>query len=201
MRWVIFEVSEKIDRWQGEPQPHLSRTDTSSRQRADPEAEESARYPQHPYYGPAIWHRAQVQDLHRKCSAGRLIYPPSKARRPRSLLSRKGWNGPSWAYCYDILGVDFPERGGLLFWQLPLDDKMKYFEIEDRIADLKGVADPGDRKRQLDQLLAFLGANPVQKVDRGVYRPVRQGDPGIPGFVIPTPPCRSNNGYWNWNRN
>ena len=70
------------------------------------------------------------------------------------------------AYCYGILGVDFPERGFLLFWQLPLDDKMKYFEIEEQIAGLKTIPDLKARKDQLDDLLAFLGANPVQKVDR-----------------------------------
>ena len=70
------------------------------------------------------------------------------------------------AYCYGILGVDFPERGFLLFWQLPLDDKMKYFEVEEKIAGLKTVSDAAGRKRQLENLLNFLGANPVQKVDR-----------------------------------
>ena len=33
------------------------------------------------------------------------------------------------SHCYGSIGVDFPERGFLLFWQLPLDDKMRYFEI------------------------------------------------------------------------
>jgi phosphoglucomutase len=70
------------------------------------------------------------------------------------------------AYCYDILGVDFPERGFLLFWQLPLDDKLKYFEIEEQVAGLTAVADAGERKTRLDHLLGFLGANPVQKIDR-----------------------------------
>ena len=43
---------------------------------------------------------------------------------------------------------------------------MKYFEIEEQIAGLKTVPDVKARKDQLDELLAFLGANPVQKVDR-----------------------------------
>ena len=68
------------------------------------------------------------------------------------------------SYCYGILGVDFPERGYLLFWQLPLDDKLKYFEVEETIAALKDVADAADRRARLDEQLAFLGANPVQKV-------------------------------------
>jgi phosphoglucomutase len=35
---------------------------------------------------------------------------------------------------YKVIGIDFPERGFLLFWQLPAQDKIKYFEIEDNIA-------------------------------------------------------------------
>jgi phosphoglucomutase/phosphomannomutase len=68
-------------------------------------------------------------------------------------------------FCYGILGVDFPERGFLLFWQLPLDTKMKYFEIEEEIAALKTVGAPAARQRALDDLLQFLGTDPVQKID------------------------------------
>jgi phosphoglucomutase/phosphomannomutase len=68
-------------------------------------------------------------------------------------------------YCYRLIGVDFPERGFLLFWQLPLMDKLKYFEIEDRIARLRETGDPRERSQELDRLLKFLGANPIQKVD------------------------------------
>ena len=69
-------------------------------------------------------------------------------------------------YCYKIIGIDFPDRGFLLFWQLPAWDKLKYFEIEPKIADLKLIQDPFRRKSELDKLLAFLGADPVKKVDR-----------------------------------
>ena len=68
-------------------------------------------------------------------------------------------------YCYGILGVDFPERGFLLFWQLPLEDKLKYFKIEEDLAALKSIDDPKARQAALDQQLQFLGANPVQKID------------------------------------
>lgn len=68
-------------------------------------------------------------------------------------------------HCYRIIDVDFPERGFLLFWQLPLDDKMKYFEIEPEIESLSQVDDMNERKLKLDGLLSFLGSNPVQKVD------------------------------------
>ncbi len=68
-------------------------------------------------------------------------------------------------YCYRILGIDFPDRGFLLFWQLPLPTKMKYFEIEEKIIELKEVSDKEKRERGLLELLGFLGSDPVAKVD------------------------------------
>jgi len=78
-------------------------------------------------------------------------------------------------YCYRLLDVEFPERGFLLFWQLPLVDKMKYFEIEEDIANLKNIADSGDRKAKLENLLGFLGANPVQKVNKAFEKKYKTG--------------------------
>ena len=68
-------------------------------------------------------------------------------------------------YCYRILGVDFPERGFLLFWQLPLNDKLRYFEIEEEIVQLKNIQDQETRKKELYKLLEFLGADPIEKVN------------------------------------
>lgn len=68
-------------------------------------------------------------------------------------------------YCYNLIDVDFPKRGYLLFWQLPLTDKLKYFEVEDSIAAIKN--EPIDlRKKKLDEALAFLGSDPVEKIDK-----------------------------------
>ena len=69
-------------------------------------------------------------------------------------------------YCYKIIGIDFPDRGFLLFWQLPAWDKLKYFEVEPKIAELKSIQDPFRRKAELDKLLTFLGADPVKKIDK-----------------------------------
>jgi phosphoglucomutase/phosphomannomutase len=52
-----------------------------------------------------------------------------------------------------------------LFWQLPLADKLKYFEIEEEIIKLKNISETANRKKELDQLLQFLGANPIEKID------------------------------------
>jgi phosphoglucomutase len=68
--------------------------------------------------------------------------------------------------CYKIIGVNFPERGFLLFWQLPLDDKLKYFEIETKIEQLKNIPDKNARKEEFLKLISFLGSNPVEKIDK-----------------------------------
>ena len=78
-------------------------------------------------------------------------------------------------YCYKLLDVDFPDRGFLLFWQLPLDDKLRYFEIEEQIANLKNFSDANVRKADLDKLMAFLGANPVEKVDKAFQEKYKAG--------------------------
>jgi phosphomannomutase len=69
-------------------------------------------------------------------------------------------------YCYKIIGIDFPDRGFLLFWQLAATEKMHYFEIEDEIAGLSNEADKNIRSQKLAKLLEFLGSNPVEKVDK-----------------------------------
>jgi phosphoglucomutase/phosphomannomutase len=78
-------------------------------------------------------------------------------------------------YCYEILDVKFPDRGFLLFWQLPLSDKLKYFEIEDQIANLKNVTDVAARKTELDHLLSFLGANPIEKINNAFKEKYKAG--------------------------
>ncbi|PWU23684.1 phospho-sugar mutase [Candidatus Cerribacteria bacterium 'Amazon FNV 2010 28 9'] len=66
--------------------------------------------------------------------------------------------------CYKCVGVDFPDRGFLLFWQLPLADKMHYFEIEPQLAAIKDL--PVDQKQaKFAELSTFLGSNPIQKFD------------------------------------
>ncbi|MGB4966018.1 MAG: phospho-sugar mutase [Microgenomates group bacterium] len=76
---------------------------------------------------------------------------------------------------YKILGIDFPERGFLLFWQLSATDKLKYFEIEPSIEALVDVADAGERKNKLDVILKFLGSDPVQKVDKAFTEKNKKG--------------------------
>lgn len=160
-----FAVGEKIDRWQGKPQPHLSRTDTSSRNvlilklKELPETR-SIRITVRPS-GTEPKFKIYIEVLGRPFDQAHIDTAKKQIIDIQEKLERA-----FMAHCYGILGVDFPERGFLLFWQLSLDDKLKYFDIESEIAALKDVADAADRRSRLDELLAFLGANPVQKVDR-----------------------------------
>lgn len=159
-----FRVTEKIDRWQGEPQPHLSETDTSARNviilRFHNLAETtglrvtvrpSGTEPKIKMYFELVGKPCALKDL----SAVKRTLVEVRLRLEKTFMQ----------YCYRLIGVDFPERGFLLFWQLPLMDKLKYFEIEDRIARLRETGDPRERSQELDRLLKFLGANPIQKVD------------------------------------
>jgi phosphoglucomutase len=76
--------------------------------------------------------------------------------------------------CYEAIGVEFPERGFLLFWQLPLDAKLKYFEVEPQLADLKSEQDKEARKHMMNELLSFLGSDAVQKVDKAFSAQYKQ---------------------------
>ncbi|KKR27786.1 MAG: phosphomannomutase [Candidatus Woesebacteria bacterium GW2011_GWA1_39_8] len=69
-------------------------------------------------------------------------------------------------HCYKVIGVDFPNRGFLLFWQLPMADKLKYFEIEPNIESLRNLKSKDERIEKLTSLLEFLGSDPIQKVDK-----------------------------------
>ncbi|AKM83571.1 hypothetical protein A2422_01735 [Candidatus Woesebacteria bacterium RIFOXYC1_FULL_31_51] len=69
-------------------------------------------------------------------------------------------------HCFKVLGVDFPERGFLLFWQLPLKDKLHYFEIENDIEKLISEKDIKIKNEKLNKLLEFLGNDPVEKVNK-----------------------------------
>jgi phosphoglucomutase/phosphomannomutase len=160
-----FSVTRRVDRWQGEPQPHLSRTDTSSRNvlvfhLEAPEGIRSLRITVRPS-GTEPKVKMYFEILGRPCD------PADQAENRQQIENLCGkLEKQLMQYCYGILGVDFPERGFLLFWQLPLDTKMKYFEIEEDIAALTSMDDPVARRQALDQQLQFLGANPVQKIDQ-----------------------------------
>lgn len=69
-------------------------------------------------------------------------------------------------YCYKLIGIDFPDRAFLLFWQLAAQEKMKYFDIEPQIEALKSVSDPIKRQADLDSLLKCFGSDPITKIDR-----------------------------------
>ena len=169
-----FSVRHKIDRREGDPQPHLSRTDTSARNML-------------------VYHLDNTPDT----TSLRVTVRPSgtepkikmyfevsgkpfeleniDSEKERVINIRRNLEKSVMQYCYQLLDVDFPDRGFLLFWQLPLNDKLKYFEIEDEITRLKNVSDNKEREEKLFSLLEFLGANPVQKIDRAFQEKYKAG--------------------------
>jgi phosphomannomutase len=169
-----FSVLDKIDRRDGEPQPHLSRTDSSARNML-------------------IYHMDNRPDT----TAMRLTVRPSgtepkikmyfevfgkpfklkhiDSEKKKVINIREDLEKTVMQYCYKLLDVDFPNRGFLLFWQLPLDDKLKYFEIEDDITSLKSISDNDERKKELYRRLQFLGANPIQKVNKAFQAKYKKG--------------------------
>jgi phosphoglucomutase/phosphomannomutase len=146
-----FVVQEKIDRWEGEPQPHLSITDTASRNVLIFKID---RLPDEPKI------KMYFEVYGEPCDLKNIAAEKQKIVEIRNRLERA-----FMLYCYRLLGVDFPERGFLLFWQLPLNDKLRYFEIEEEIVHLKNIQDQETRRKELYKLLEFLGADPIEKVN------------------------------------
>ena len=169
-----FIVREKIDRRDGEPQPHLSRTDSSARNMLIYYMEDtpdttgmrmtvrpSGTEPKIKMYFEVFGKPFKLENI-----------DPEK----ESVIKiRKDLEKNVMQYCYQLLDVDFPNRGFLLFWQLPLDDKLKYFEIEDDITRLKSISDNDERKKELYRLLEFLGANPIEKVNKAFLDKHKKG--------------------------
>ncbi len=158
-----FDVSEKSDRWAGEP--FLSPTDKSSRNviifhfNSTTETQSiriivrpSGTEPKVKVYVEVTGKPCKLENLH--------------AERKKIAAVRENLEKAFMRYCYKILDVDFPERGYLLFWQLPLDVKLKYFEIEDDIVSLRSISNKEERSEKLDKLIGFLGADPIEKVDK-----------------------------------
>ena len=169
-----FMVRKKNDRRDGEPQPHLSRTDSSAR-------------------NILIYYMDNTPDT----TSMRVTVRPSgtepkikmyfevfgkpfklekiDAEKESIINIREDLEKSVMQYCYQLLHVDFPDRGFLLFWQLPLNDKLKYFEIEDEITRLKSVSEKKERKEKLFKRLEFLGANPIQKINRAFEAKYQEG--------------------------
>ena len=159
-----YAVRDKADRWKGEPQPHLSPTDTASRnvliyQFISTQETTSIRVIVRPS-GTEPKIKMYFEVLGKPTAPAKLENQKDKIVAIREELEKNFMQ-----YCYEFLNVDFPERGFLLFWQLPLDDKLAYFKIEEDVARLKDIADKAKRRKELDTLFTFLGANPVEKVD------------------------------------
>ena len=169
-----FVVKERFDRWEGDPQPHLSETDTHARNVLiyyfdNLHDTAGMRVTVRPS-GTEPKIKMYFEVFGKPCKSENLEDEKEKITGIRQKLEKRFMQ-----YCYKLLNVDFPDRGFLLFWQLPLYDKLKYFEIEDEIVKLKEVSDLGERKYKLENLLRFLGANPIEKVNNGFKEKYKAG--------------------------
>ena len=112
-----FTVTEKIDRWKGEPQPHLSRTDTSSRNVLILKLENlpdtrSIRITVRPS-GTEPKFKIYIEVLGRPFDLSAMDAAKAQIVGIQQRLERAFMND-----CYGILGVDFPKRGFLLFLKI-----------------------------------------------------------------------------------
>ncbi|MHC4453853.1 MAG: phospho-sugar mutase [Planctomycetota bacterium] len=167
-----FNVNEKTDRWNGES--FLSPTDKASRNVIiinfdNTPVTQSIRVVVRPS-GTEPKVKVYVEVTGKPCKLENLQLEKEKTTAIREDIEKNFMQ-----YCYKILDVDFPDRGFLLFWQLPLDIKLKYFEIEDDIISLKNISDKEERKKKLSKLFGFLGADPIEKVNNAFSKKYNMG--------------------------
>lgn len=158
-----FEVEKFTDKWDGEP--FVSQTDKESRNVLIINFKTDDNYHQ---LQAIVRPSGTEPKLKTYFEIGVKANPDKSLQELKTMAEemRERLEKAVLKYCYKIIGIDFPDRGFLLFWQLPAWDKLKYFEIEPKIAELKSIQDPFRRKAELDKLLTFLGADPVKKIDK-----------------------------------
>lgn len=67
--------------------------------------------------------------------------------------------------CFRLIEIEFPERGFLLFWQLPVESKLLYFEKEILIEKLRDEKDVEAKKTSLREIFGFLWSDPLKKIN------------------------------------
>ena len=160
-----FKVNAKTDREDGEPQPHLSATDSAARNVLVFQLENTADTA-------SIKVTVRPSGTEPKIKMyfevlGKPVGEVSKLAASQDTINdiKAKLEQDVMRHCYGIIGVDFPARGFLLFWQLPLEAKLRYFGIEDSLAALQGLPDKADRQKRMDDMLKFLGSGAVAKVN------------------------------------
>jgi phosphoglucomutase/phosphomannomutase len=173
-KFGTFTVKEKIDMWSTKNNPFVSDTDKSSRnvlifEMETPSHLKGLKVTLRPS-GTEPKLKIYVEVFGKQFNIKNIEHEKLRIDQMRESLEKS-----FMLFCYDIINVDFPDRGFLLFWQLPLMDKLKYFEIEHQIVALKNITDPVERKNKLFQLLLFLGSNPIEKMNKAFEKKYKSG--------------------------
>jgi phosphoglucomutase len=133
-----FTVAEKIDRWKGDPQPHLSRTDTSSRnvlvlKLSDLPDTRSIRITVRPS-GTEPKFKIYIEVLGRPFDLSAIRRGQRENRRHTGTVS----NAPSWPTATTSWGWISPNGDFCFSGSCPWTTRLTYFEIEEQVAGLNG---------------------------------------------------------------
>ena len=167
-----FEVARFVDRWDGEPQPHLSPTDTTSRNVLIFELESAEELMKITVRPSGTEPKTKVYfEVAGKPSGVDATDEELEQEKRRVIELIKELEKDVMKRCYSIIGVDMPERNLALSTLLPVSVKQKYFEVEEEIIGLKSAAESGtierdEARKKIEEMLLIFGADPVEKITR-----------------------------------
>jgi len=163
-----FVVARFVDKWEGEP--HISTTDTTSRNVLIFQLESSEKLmkvtvrPSGTEPKTKIYFEVGGNPLGLDVTDAEL-----EQEKQRITAVVKGLETDMMDYCYSVIGVDMPERNLALSALLSVAVKEKYFQVEAEIISLKAAVESGatekDKARErVEDMLLIFGADPVEKI-------------------------------------
>ncbi len=166
-----------VDKWDGEP--HLSKTDTTSRNVLIFELESNEELmkvtvrPSGTEPKTKIYFEIGGKPLGLGATDEKL---EQEKQRVTAIVEKLAED--MMRRSYSIIGVDMPERSLALSMLLPLEAKQKYFEVEEEIIKLKAAVENStikkdEAKKKIEDMLLIFGADPVEKIT-GVFE-IRTG--------------------------
>jgi phosphoglucomutase/phosphomannomutase len=162
-----------VDRWKGEP--FLSDTDKSSRNVLSffiepPEGVEFIKITARPS-GTEPKRKIYVEVGGKPAGEDEQTFQNEKKRH--DALGKRIMDGFT-KIAYDCVGINMPERGFRLSPLLPVEVKLKYFDVEEELLKLENQLRAneitgGGVKKRVDELLTIFGQDPIEKIS-GAFR-------------------------------